>query len=84
MASSPGAFALLSRGSDDAETADVTSWFEKRRERRRKRERMEEIIAWFVVPVIVIALGWGFLQVKDMIAGTPFMSILTGKDKNAP
>jgi hypothetical protein len=62
----------------------VTTWFEKRRERRRRRERMEEIIAWFVVPVIVIALGWGLLQVKDMIAGTPLMSILSGKDRNAP
>lgn len=32
------------------------AWNEARRERRRKRKRVEEILAWIVVPPLVIGL----------------------------
>ena len=56
----------------------MASWFEKRRIRRRKRERMEEIIGWMVVPTLVIGMIWAGLEIKKQISGTPLMSLLTG------
>jgi hypothetical protein len=64
------------------EKRNVASWFEKRRQRRRKRERLEELIAWILVPAMAFGLYWGWLQVRDQIKGTPLMGILTGKDKS--
>jgi hypothetical protein len=62
----------------------VASWFEKRRQRRRKRERLEELIAWILVPAMAFGLYWGWLQVRDQVKATPLMGILTGKDKGGP
>ena len=54
----------------------MASWFEKRRIRRRKRERMEEIIAWMVVPMLLVGLIWAGLEVRKQIAGTPLMDVI--------
>ena len=62
----------------------MASWFEKRRIRRRKRERMEEIIAWMVVPALLIGMVWACLEVKKQITGTPLMSLLTGAQSKDP
>ena len=61
----------------------MTSWFEKRRQRRRKRERMEELLAWIVVPAMAFGLYWGWLQVRDQLKAPPIMNIISGKDKGA-
>lgn len=58
----------------------MASWFEQRRQRRRKRERFEELIAWIVVPLVCVGVWWGWLAVRDQIKATPLMSIITGKD----
>ncbi len=62
----------------------MASWFEKRRIRRRKRERMEEIIAWMVVPALVVGMLWAGLEVKRQISGTPLMGLLTGAQSKDP
>ncbi len=62
----------------------MTSWLEKRRARRRRRERMEEVLAWIVVPVIAFALYWGWLQVRDTVKATPLMTVLQGKSSDRP
>lgn len=62
----------------------MASWFEKRRIRRRKRERMEEIIAWMVVPALVVGMIWVGLEVKKHISGTPLMGLLTGVQAKDP
>ncbi|GGH25029.1 hypothetical protein GCM10007036_31860 [Alsobacter metallidurans] len=62
----------------------MASWFEKRRQRKRRRERMEELLAWIVVPALAFGVYWGWLQVRDQIKNTPLMAIISGKDKGAP
>jgi multisubunit Na+/H+ antiporter MnhB subunit len=36
----------------------VSTYFQRRRERQRKRRRFEEIVAWIVVPIIVLVTWW--------------------------
>ena len=55
-----------------------------RRLRRRRRERMEEIIAWMVVPALAVGVIWAGLEVKKQISGTPLMGLLTGAQSNDP
>ena len=62
----------------------MASWFEKRRVRRRRRERMEEIIAWMVVPALAVGVIWAGLEVKKQISGTPLMGLLTGAQSKDP
>ena len=62
----------------------MASWFEKRRIRRRKRERMEEIIAWMVVPVLAIGVIWAGLEVQRRISGTPLMDLIMGTQSRDP
>lgn len=45
---------------------------------------MEEIIAWMVVPALVIGMVWAGLEVKRQITGTPLMSLLTGAQSKDP
>ncbi len=44
---------------------------EARRRRRRTRHRSEEILAWFLVPVILVGLFWGATSVMDFFGTTP-------------
>lgn len=45
---------------------------------------MEEIIAWMVVPALVVGMVWAGLEVKKQISGTPLMSLLTGAQSKDP
>lgn len=40
----------------------MSTYFQRRRERQRKRRRFEEIVAWIVVPVIAVLAWWVGLQ----------------------
>jgi hypothetical protein len=53
------------------------SWREQRRSRRRRRVWFEEVLAWILVPVIVIGTYW---LVNGMLAaaGTSFSAIFNG------
>ena len=61
----------------------MASWFEKRRQRKRRRERMEELVGWLVVPMIGVMVWWGWLQVRDQVKSTPIMSILSDRAERA-
>jgi hypothetical protein len=45
---------------------------------------MEEIIAWMVVPALVIGMLWAGLEVMKHISGTPLMGLLTGVQGKDP
>ncbi|GLS44615.1 hypothetical protein [Methylobacterium brachythecii] len=44
---------------------------EARRKRRKARRRGEEILAWILVPLIVLGLWWGVNAVFDFFGTTP-------------
>ncbi|MCE4222687.1 hypothetical protein HCU64_02895 [Methylobacterium sp. C25] len=44
---------------------------EARRKRRKARRRGEEILAWILVPLIVLALWWSANAVFDFFGTTP-------------
>lgn len=44
---------------------------EARRKRRKARRRYEEILAWILVPVIVLCVWWGVNAVFDFFGTTP-------------
>ena len=62
----------------------MTTWLHKRRERRRRRQRFESLVAWVVVPLFVLGLGWLVAEVREGIKATPLDSILTGRDARSP
>jgi len=45
---------------------------QRRKERRRQRLRYEDAVAWLVVPVVLIALVYGVMEISRQLAGTPF------------
>lgn len=53
------------------------SWREKRWERRRRRRFFEEVLAWILVPVILIAVYWGVKAGLNAM-GTDFTSLVQG------
>jgi hypothetical protein len=48
----------------------MSGWAEKRRIRRKHRERMEEVIAWLVVPLLIWGILWVGIEVKDKVMAT--------------
>ncbi|MBS7704008.1 hypothetical protein [Chelatococcus asaccharovorans] len=40
----------------------MSTYFQRRRERQRKRRRFEEIVAWIVVPIIAVLAWWVGIQ----------------------
>lgn len=44
---------------------------EERRRRRRARKRGEEILAWILVPVIVLGIYWGITAGLDLLGTSP-------------
>lgn len=47
------------------------TWREARRKRRKARKRGEEILAWILVPVILVGLYWGVTALFDVFGTTP-------------
>jgi hypothetical protein len=53
------------------------SWSEQRAERRRRRVWLEEVLAWILVPVIVLG-SWWFIDMVLAALGTSPAAILNG------
>lgn len=51
------------------------SWREKRWERRRQRQRVEELLGWILVPIILVAFYW-LVKVVLMFFGTSPSAVL--------
>jgi hypothetical protein len=49
---------------------------DQRRQRRRERLRYEDTVAWLVVPVFLIVLTYGALEIGKQLAGTPIGKML--------
>lgn len=47
------------------------SWREARRKRRRARHRGEEVLAWVLVPLILIGIYWGATTALDALNTSP-------------
>jgi hypothetical protein len=47
-----------------------------RRDRRRARLRYEDTVAWLLVPVFLIVLTYGALELGKQLAGTPVGKML--------
>ena len=50
--------AAPARTAQDRTAPDRMTWREKRYQRRRRRVRLEEILAWILVPTIVFGCYW--------------------------
>ena len=44
---------------------------EARRKRRKSRKRMEEVLAWILVPVILIAIWWAVTAGLEFLGTSP-------------
>lgn len=47
------------------------TWREARRKRRKARKRGEELLAWVLVPVMLLGLYWGIASAFDYFNTTP-------------
>jgi hypothetical protein len=44
---------------------------QQRKQRRRERLRYEDTVAWVVVPVVLIAVTYGAIEISKLLIGTP-------------
>jgi len=49
---------------------------QQRKQRRKERLRYEDTAAWFVVPVVLIALTYGAIEISRQFIGTPIGKML--------
>ncbi len=49
---------------------------QQRRQRRAQRLRYEDTVAWLVVPVVLIALTYGAIELSRQLVGTPLGKML--------
>ncbi len=54
----------------------VASSQQQRNRRRRGRLRYEDTVAWLIVPVILVALLYGLLELARQLSGTPLGKFL--------
>jgi hypothetical protein len=54
-----------------AAPAPRKSWREQRWERRRRRRIFEEIVAWIVVPLILLGAYWAVMGAFDAMGTSP-------------
>lgn len=47
------------------------SWREKRWQRRRQRQNMEELVGWILVPLILVGAAWILSQIINATGTTP-------------
>ncbi|MFC7398781.1 hypothetical protein ACFQU1_16390 [Chelatococcus sp. GCM10030263] len=65
----------------------MASYFQRRRERRRSRQRFEEIVAWIVVPMVVIMTWWVGTQLYGAFqepARALIRDLTSGSGNNVP
>jgi hypothetical protein len=48
----------------------------QRKQRRLERLRYEDAVAWLVVPVVLVALTYGALEISRQLVGTPIGKML--------
>jgi len=65
----------------------VASYFQRRRDRRRSRQRFEEIVAWIVVPIFILLMWWVGTQLYGAFkepAQALIRDFMSGNTNNAP
>jgi len=49
---------------------------QRRNRRRQERLRYEDAVAWAVVPIVLIVIVYGAIELTRQLAGTPFGKLL--------